>query len=313
MTASPEAALAALTALDPNPAELDALAEAPERWRDAISALAARYSAAAVLQPGQGTVLVALVGRELVVKLFPPFLHDHFAFERALLVHLQGRTGLPVPVPRLVDSGLVGRWPFFVITQLPGTTLDRCWPTLTEPQRLAALRTIGRTAAAVHALPLGAMATLAPPWPRFVQGQRERCALRQQRTGLPQHLLEQLPVFLEAGPLPSSPDVILTGEYTPFNLLHDGHALSGMFDFGDGLVGPREYDWLGPLCFLAEGRAARVDALFEGYGLPFDRQLREPLLRLLLLHRYSALRLQIQVAGWEQATTFAELAEIVFP
>jgi hygromycin-B 7''-O-kinase len=311
MTASPEAALAALTALEPTPAELDALAEAPERWRDAITALAARYSAAAVSQPGQGTVLVALVGGELVVKLFPPFLHDHFAFERALLAHLQGRLGLPTP--RLIDSGLVGRWPFFVITQLPGTTLDKLWPTLTEPQRGAALRTIGRTAAEVHSLPLGPMPGFAPPWPLFLQGQRERCALRQQRTGLPQHLLDQLPAFLQAGPVPSSPDVILTGEYTPFNLLHDGRALSGMFDFGDGLVGPREYDWLGPLCFLAEGRAERVDAFFEGYGLPFDRSQREPLLRLLLLHRYSALRLQVGVAGWQQAATFAELARLVFP
>ena len=39
------------------------------------------------------------------------------------------------------------------------------------------------------------------------------------------------------------------------NLLYQA-GLSGMFDFGDGLVGPAAYDWLGPLSFLAAGERA---------------------------------------------------------
>jgi hygromycin-B 7''-O-kinase len=315
MSASPEATspltLAALTALDPDPVSFDALADAPERWHPAIAELAARHSAAPVRQPGQGTVLVGLVGSELVVKLFPPFLHDHFAFERAMLSHLHGR--LSLPTPQRVASGSVGRWPYLVMSQLPGSTLDKAWPTFTEIERLQALRTIGRVMAEVHALPVAPVAPLAPAWPAFLQRQRERCAQRQQRTGLPAHLLAQLPAFLAAGPVPAGGEVILTGEYTPFNLLQREGVLSGMFDFGDGLVGPRAYDWLGPLCFLSEGHAARGDALFEGYGRAFDRQRREELLRLLLLHRYSALPLQIKVPGWQQAGSFAELAGLVFP
>jgi hygromycin-B 7''-O-kinase len=311
MTASTEPALCALTAHAPEPAAFYALSEAPERWRDAITELAARHSQAAVRQPGAGTVLVGLVGSELVVKLFPPFLHDHFAFERAMLAHLHGR--LSLPTPKLVHSGSVGRWAYLVMTLLPGGTLDGVWPDLGEAQRLQALRTIGRVMAEVHALPVAPIAAHAPPWPLFLQGQIERCQHRQQRTGLPQHLLQQLPAFLQAGPVPAGPSVILTGEYTPFNLMQQDGALSGLFDFGDGLVGPLEYDWLGPLCFLAEGRAARVDALFEGYGRPFDRSRRQELLRLLLLHRYSALPLQVKVPGWQQAAGFEELAAMVFP
>ena len=136
---------------------------------------------------------------------------------------------------------------------------------------------------------------------------------RQQRTGLPAHLLGQLESFLQ-GPVPEGQDVILTGEYTPFNLLHQGSGLSGMFDFGDGLVGPHEYDWLGPLCFLAAGDAARIDALFDGYhGRPFDRSLREALLRLMLLHRYSHLKAQIAMPDWQAAPDFGTLAALVWP
>ena len=114
--------------------------------------------------------------------------------------------------------------------------------------------------------------------------------------------------------MPEGQDVILTGEYTPFNLLHQGSGLSGMFDFGDGLVGPHEYDWLGPLCFLAAGDAARIDALFDGYhGRPFDRSLREALLRLMLLHRYSHLKAQIAMPDWQAAPDFGTLAALIWP
>jgi len=95
--------------------------------------------------------------------------------------------------------------------------------------------------------------------------------------------------------------------------LQDG-GLSAMFDFGDGLVGPREYDWLGPMCFLAAGDTALIDAFFDGYqGRPFDRRHREDLLRLLLLHRYSHLQAQIAVSGWQEAPDFPALAAKIWP
>jgi hygromycin-B 7''-O-kinase len=115
------------------------------------------------------------------------------------------------------------------------------------------------------------------------------------------------------GEVPAGHGVILTGEYTPMNLLHGAAGIVGMFDFGDGLVGPREYDWLGPLCFLAAGHAERCDAFMEGYEAPRGRAWREPLLRLLLLHRYSNLPIQIACKGWEQAETFEALAELIWP
>jgi hygromycin-B 7''-O-kinase len=305
MTASPE------LPADPGVADFDALQEDPARWIGVLATLGARYSRAPAVPAGEGSVLVALLGRELVLKLYPPFLRDRFEFERAMLAHLHGR--LSLPTPRLVDSAEHAGWPYLVMTLLPGTPLDRVWPALPQGERCEVLRTIGRLAAEVHALPLGPMPALAPRWADFLQGQRQRCHGRQQRTGLPPHLLAQLEAFLQ-GPVPEGPDVILTGEYTPFNLLHEGTGLSAMFDFGDGLVGPREYDWLGPLCFLAAGDAQCIDALFDGYhGRPFDRGRREELLRLILLHRYSNLKAQIAVPGWQAAPDFATLAATIWP
>jgi hygromycin-B 7''-O-kinase len=309
--ASPTMTSALELPANPGVAEFDALQGDPSRWIGVLAALGKRYASAPAVPAGEGTVLVALLGRELVLKLYPPFLRDHFEFERAMLVHLHGR--LSLPTPRLVDSAEHAGWPYLVMTQLPGAPLDRVWPALSQPERCSALRMIGRVAAEVHALPLGAMPALAPRWADFLQGQRQRCHARQQRTGLPPQLLAQLETFI-SGPVPEGPDVILTGEYTPFNLLHEGPGLSAMFDFGDGLVGPREYDWLGPMCFLAAGDAQSIDALFDGYhGRPFDRGQGEALLRLLLLHRYSHLKAQISVPGWHAAPDFGSLAAMIWP
>ena len=275
-----------------------------------MASIAAVYSTAPVRQMSEGTVLVALLGQDLVVKLYPPFLRDHFEFECSALGALQGR--LSVPTPKLVATGEREGWPFLVMSQLGGDSLLTVWPSLTLAQQCVLLRDLGALAAEVHALPVQALRAHTPAWPHFLQQQRQRCAARKQRTRLPAHLLEQLDVFLQ-GAVPSGPDVILTGEYTPMNLLVQGPKLVGMYDFGDGLVGPREYDWLGPLTFLASGSAPRCQAFFDGYGATPDAEQSLSLLRLLLLHRYSNLGAQIACPGWQQARSFEALALQIWP
>lgn len=315
MTTAP---LTALPATIDWPA-FDALHDDLPRWRDLIVDLAVRHAGARadgsdVVAMASGTVLVALIGRERVIKLYPPFLRDHFAFERGLMPRLHGRLALPTPA--LLAEGECDGWPWLVMGQLAGEPLERHWPALGEDARCAIVQALGALARQVHALPVGGMAALAPPWGEFLARQRAGCHGRQQRTGLPAHLLAQLDAFLD-GPLPiapGEPDVLLTGEYSPMNLLVQGERLSGMFDFGDGLVGPAAYDWLGPLCFLAAGSRRAVDAYFEGYGVQRDPGWRAPLLRMLLLHKYSSLRMQLAgVPAWRDAATFDDLARCIWP
>lgn len=291
----------------------DALHDDPTAWREAIVALALEHgarNAAEVQQESEGSVLVARIGRERVIKLYPPFLLDHFQFERAMLLALHGR--LSVPTPELLFDGERAGWPYLVMTQMRGEPLTQSWPRFTEAERCSLLGALGALTGEVHALPVGSLATLAPRWEDFIATQRAHCAHRQQRTGLPAHLLQQLGAFLE-GPLPAGPAVLLTGEYTPFNLFTQGAGLSAMFDFGDGLVGPREYDWLGPLCFLAAGHAPRCAAFLRGCGAELTPALRTTLLRQLLLHRYSNLPAQLKCDGWREAGSFEALAERLWP
>jgi len=293
-----------------DPRDFDALHDDAPAWRGWVESIAGAHGARVVGQEAEGTVLVARLGDGRVLKLYPPFLRDHFEFEAAMLDRLHGR--LSVPTPRLLGRGERDGWPYLLMTQLSGEPLSASWPVLAEAQRLELLRSLGQLAAEVHALPVRDVADLAPRWPDFIATQRQRCIARQQRTGLPAHLLARLPAFI-AGELPAGEPVLLTGEYTPMNLFTIDGKLAAMFDFGDGLVGPREYDWLGPLCFLAAGNAARCAAFMSGVGARLDDRLRLQLLRLLLLHRYSDLPAQIAYTGWQVAPDFEALTARIWP
>ena len=293
-----------------SPQAFDDWRDQPEAWRPAMEGLVRAQGWTGEWHPAsEGTVLVALLGQAQVLKLFPPFLADHVRFEQGLLKRLQGRLSLPTPI--LLGQGEQSGWCWPRMTQLPGTLLLHRWPHLSEAQRVALLRRLGAVAREVQALPVGEQARLSPPWPEFIARQRAGCWARQQRTGLPAHLLAQLPAFLD-GPLPdeTAAPVLLTGEFTPMNLLVDADdRLSGLLDFGDGLVGPSAYDALGPLCFLCSGHRARVQAWFDGleHPMPTDAA---PWLRLMLLHRYSHLPLQLaSLAGWQAEPTLERVAQ----
>ena len=305
-----------------SPADLDRLRDEPDRWLPAVAAIARDLAPGAAVAPaGGGTSLVALVGDDLVLKVCPPRLHESAAFERAVLERLEGR--LSVATPRVVAAGERDGWAYLLATRLRGTPLEDAWSGAGEPARRGLLRAIGALIAEVHAIAPGPLADLPPAWALLLDAQRAGAPGRHARTGLPAHLLAGLDAYLDAGDVfawaRAAPRVILTGEYTPENLLvraggGGGLALAGMFDFGDGLVGPAEYDLLGPSCFLGGGDPDRIAALFDGAGRPApDARARGRLMRLLLPHRFSYLRAQVRIDGWERARDLDALAAIIWP
>ncbi len=316
----------------------DDLHDQQDQWRAVIESIARDQlgETGSVRQVGDSTTLVALLGDTRVLKLFPPFLRDHFEFESVMLDVVHGR--LSLPTPQKLAVGERDGWPFLVISQLSGEPLTDTWPTMTDAERCTVLRTIGGLTKEVHALPVAALEPVSLRWHEFIATQRRGCLVRQQRTKLPDHLLAQVEAFV-AGSLPEGSSaapgrseaedapprgaasaselggsffVPLTGEYTPMNLFTRDQRLVAMFDFGDGLVGPRQYDWLGPLAFLCAGKRERVAAYFDGYGERPTHEGRLELMRLLLLHRYSNLRAQVAAENWREAAGFEELAELLF-
>jgi hygromycin-B 7''-O-kinase len=302
----------------------EALRKDPERWLPALADLAAAQGFAGPLRPcGLGSNLVCRVGDDRLLKLFPPIHRDQFLAEHAVLAHLALHPP-GIAVPDLLSAGERDGWTWIAMTHLPGTPLETLWPDLSEPERWFLLERLGEILARFQEVPVDGISALEPPWERFLPAQEVACRARQTQVKTPARLVSDLGRYLAAtqDALPASfPPVLLTGEWTPENLLVSrragGWAFTGMVDFADALVGFAEYDLLGPCVFLAAGDAERQRRFFAGYGYgpgELTAALRRRLLRLLLLHRYSHPPAQIRIQGWtERVSDLDELERLVWP
>ena len=257
----------------------------------------------------------------LILKIYPPLLAHQFVSERAALAQLAGR--LSIAIPEIVAEGERDGWPYLVITRLSGTVANEIWAGLTDAEKERVIGELGAAIAQVQRVPVGALSALEPRWAEFIPRQIAGCRARHERLGLPRHFLDGLDDFLHdaASLIPLNPQVILTGEYVPENLVlsrdADGWHLAGLIDFGDVMTGWREYDLLGPSVFMTAGIPRCVAALLRGYGYTdadLTPALRRRLMLLTLLHRFSDLNRHLRIENWQQkAANLDELERLLWP
>ena len=294
-------------------------------WLPAASGIVSchGYGGARLVPFDAGTNLVASLGDDAILKIFPPFLRGQFLSERATLRVIFRRLA-DVATPELLNEGERDGWSYLIMTRLDGVPASDVWPRLAEPDKQQLLRQLGRVIADVQRVPSRTLLDLRPSWSDFLQAQFAGCRDRHQRLGLPPPLLARLDDLLQEAAvlLPRDPDpVILTGEYIPENFLvtrvDDGWHVSGLFDFGDVMTGFGEYDLLGPSAFMAAGHSGRVRALFEGYGLAagdITWQLKRRLLTLMMLHQASDPVRHICIPDWpSKVSDFDDLQALVWP
>ena len=294
-------------------------------WRAAIVEVCAAHGIEcdAVSAYADGSNLVAAVDNRWIVKIFPTFHGHQWESERRVLAHLRDAK-LPLKVPALIAEGTrEDGWLYVVMEKLPGLALASCWDEIGPHERIRMIEQIGSTMAAVHRLPLDELGSLPPEWGSFLRNQKVNCRNRHASLGVPPWFERGLADLVrEWAPENAAEDrVLLTGEYTPFNLLVQRNAtsweLTGMIDFGDAMVGPRDYDFLGPSMFSCAGDPLLVTALLRGYfgeAQPMNRQTRMRFMALAVLHRYANFNVQLCIPAWrERAASFEARAELVWP
>jgi hygromycin-B 7''-O-kinase len=280
-------------------AEYLAVLRNDEVWRPALRVIAERHglASAALQRSAVGSHIVALADAE-VVKLYAPPWPDDFGAERRMLEHVAGR--LPIATPQIVAEGQLENWPYLVLTRLEGRALDQLWPTLARTDQRRLLARTGELAAALHALPLLASADdPATGWADFVALRKQKLAQKHADDGLSAAWIEQIERTIAALPaLVRGADELacLHTDMQPGNLLvrsvGDRLELSGLFDFGDAMLGAREHELIAPAAFMAALVPGGFRALLRGYGYAkpeLDAELTGRLTGHLLLQRYCSL------------------------
>ena len=256
-----------------------------------------------------GSLPVFAAGREHVLKLYPPRYAEEAEQEQSVLEQIYG--ALPVATPAVVADGDVDGWSYLVMNRIPGTPLDRVWPSLSPQDQVGLAAQAGRLLAALHAIDTRDLSVPRPNWPDFVSEQANRCVEKQRGLGTPSWCLDQIPQFLETAALTlDAPPVFLHTEIMRAHILAEpgplGWSITGLIDFEPAMIGAAEYEFAAVGLFVTCGNARALHALLRAYGWP-DSDLGLPLQRRFLayalLHRYSNMRRYLQNRPPPEGTT----------
>ena len=239
--------------------------------------------------PGDGRVVTyaptthvaALVG-DYLVKLYYEdwFGEDCFQTEREAYTMLDGRD---LPIPQLLADGALypdesWRWPFLVMTPMPGRSMRDADGTLTDEDRARAAAFVGHTLRELHSVPVsdGEYLTF-EIYVDLIQKRMTRCHRDHAQWGsLPARFLPQVRDFVWNARDLIDPDeqpvVLIHGDLHAGNVFVEGEPGStrptGIVDFNDAYEGDRHYDLV---AVHAKAFGADKDILaevLEGYGWP---------------------------------------------
>jgi len=209
-----------------------------------------------------------------------------FAVERQVFGTLAQASDLPVP--RLLGEGVLfpddagWRWPYLVMTPVPGISLGEGQNELTLEDRLCLAREMGALARRFHALPILGSGPLRPGWEAFL------CFLREQRTKLVrQHtewglltptMMRDMEAYVPSAEalVDSSRDPrLLHGDLTADHWLGDWappYRLNGVIDMGDARVGDPFYELVALHLWAFDCDKAMLQAFCQSYGLAEAKQ-----------------------------------------
>jgi hygromycin-B 7''-O-kinase len=253
-----------------------------------------------------GTNIVFAHGDNLVIKIFPSFHFNQFERELLVLNHLQGKT--KINIPTIVHHGEIYGWFYIIMSRLQGINLEGLWKNLNHNNKIIIIRQLGELIAQIHLLPTEGLEKIDCHWPEFIVKQIKFCPENHRLKKLSENLIAEIPTFIDSvkkSLLTIKKLVILTGEYTPMNLLVKQQNgiwhIDGLIDFADSMLGRAEYDLLGPGLFLIQGDKRLLKEFLISYNPDLlTPKLSHQLMALTLLHQHSNLDVQIRIKDWQQ-------------
>lgn len=251
-----------------------------------------------------------------VLKLFAPFDSREFTIETEVLTQTDW-TNVSIQVPEIVQSGMYEGWNYFLMSRVPGELLIDVWHDLTAKEKIGVAHDLGLLIRQMHQLDISKYRVLENSFESWITLQKENVVKHHASTGLSPHLLEEVQDYV-ASFVPSGEKVLLTGEYTPFNLLmskvNGQWTLTGLIDFADCFLGEPEYDLLGPTLFSFYKEPGLTKTFLNAYGLTLDEATRLRLMQLLLLHRFSHLLNYMEgEMDMDEVHSLHKLSERFFP
>lgn len=221
------------------------------------------------------------LGGQRYLKIYSPSAERQFHIERCVLRALNDQTA--IPAPRIVAEGERTHEPsYLVMTEIPGATAENVWDSLARTHQLALARDFGSLCAAIHRLPMEALATVEQKYGgrhKHIQG------LLNQRTAEIMSIetlsLQQRDDLLSFLHVEAQEHIDHQQNLTHFDLAHNHIYLSqdvstwhvtGIIDWGEAMIGPPEWDvaylWFWTFTCDRDAMQACLQTLYMDRPLP---------------------------------------------
>jgi hygromycin-B 7''-O-kinase len=241
-----------------------------------------------------GSNIVYSYNSELVIKLYPSYFKNEFEREIEVLKNIENYITI-VETPKKLSVGSYEGWDYLVMNELKGTLLIDLWDKLTMEEKKEFSIDLGNVIREFHSIPSDIFETIDVDWQLFIKNQYLNMKANQKKFKLPQKLWDALEEYVDESYINYNPRLrMLTGEYTPFNLLfnkkNNKWKLTGVIDFADSFLGDNEYDLLGPILFMFNGNKEITYSFLISYGYSEEElndSLRKKLMIYTILHRFS--------------------------
>ncbi|MGG2026296.1 aminoglycoside 3'-phosphotransferase/choline kinase family protein [Gottfriedia sp. S16(2024)] len=266
-----------------------------------------------------GNIVFSIDG-EVVIKLYPSYVNDEFIKEKQVLEFLNGRT-LSVDIPKLISTGQFEGWSYLIMSELKGTLLIDIFDELSFEEKKQIAFDLGKIIREIHDATISTKQDDYDHWKQFITNQLEQVENHHKNNEMNDELFNQLTSYVEEKTLQGKEQIVLlTGEYTPYNLImnkvDDMWRFTGLIDFADCFVGNSKYDLLGPIAFMFYPFEGLNKTFLESYGYlnnELNEGLQKELMTYLLLHRFSNISFyQEKSEVAMKATTLKELENIFF-
>ncbi|MFX3673867.1 MAG: phosphotransferase family protein [Paenisporosarcina sp.] len=238
-----------------------------------------------------GGNIVYSIDDQMVLKLFSPFDSREFFIETDVIEKTDWNQ-IDIEVPKVLCKGTFEGWHYLIMTRVQGTLLIDVWNDLSHDERVTIATDLGKLIKQMHTLNIEVYEELDRNFDNWIMDQKKRVKNHHIKTGLASHIIDDVEDFVSSFET-SSEQVLLTGEYTPFNLIvnrqKDKWTITGLIDFADCFIGEPNYDLLGPILFNFYKESGLTSAFLNSYGIDLTDAVRNRLMQLLLLHRFSNL------------------------
>lgn len=241
-----------------------------------------------------GGNIVFSVDGQIVIKLYPSYVNDEFIKEKQVLEFLNSQS-LSVDIPKLISTGQFEGWNYLIMSELKGTLLIDIFDELSLDEKKQIAFDLGKIIREIHDATISTNQDDYNHWKQFITNQLEQVENHHKNNGMNEELVNQLTNYVDDETFQGNVQIVLlTGEYTPFNLIMnkvDGMwKFTGLIDFADCFVGNSKYDLLGPIAFMFYPFEGLNRIFLESYGYSnneLNEGFQKELMTYLLLHRFS--------------------------